>query len=334
MQNKKQVKKTAQIKLGFWHYLTIAATIALIVSSILKLITPRQEELSLNNQVFLENHNKTKSSFKKISYSGPDISLPENFSVFQARPSNVAAEILAGKILNDKSMQLHPEIANYWLGENTQLVKSNYENNYTFVEIINKGNEEVYVVEDMAIQTCLNFYKKYQSEILLNVQKKDIIYLNNSEEQSLTEKETAHVMQIPLTYELEGYPVYYEGEEDYPFFCKIDNNYNLSRVVFKNFFYNFESIFKMPPISVDMAISNIKKGVVSIIDAESQIVDNIDLNWINEAELYSVEIEYRYDDILKIVYPFYRFEGTLTNSAGINIQAALITPAVATAIEK
>jgi len=47
--------------------------------------------------------------------------------------------------------------------------------------------------------------------------------------------------------------------------------------------------------------------------------------------LYSVSIEYRYDEELKIAYPFYKFKAKLINSAGINIEAVIITPAVETA---
>jgi hypothetical protein len=50
--------------------------------------------------------------------------------------------------------------------------------------------------------------------------------------------------------------------------------------------------------------------------------------------LYAVEIEYRYDSELKIAYPFYKFSAKLTNSAGINIEAKIITPAVASAAQK
>lgn len=260
--------------------------------------------------------------------------MPEFFKIYAASDKSTTAEIIANQIINEKDMIPHQSVLNYWLGNNAQLAKSTYENNYTYVEVSDLEKNDLFILKPEAIQTCLNFYTKYSAGLALIPQEKSIEFLNNEEEQEITVENEAHILQIPLTYELDGFPVFYTNESEYPFICKINNKYDLERVVFKNFFHKFEPSLKLPPLNINQAINNIKNGIVSVISAESQIVEIIDLNWINEANLYSAEIEYRYDDKLKLAYPFYRFSGKLTNSAGLNIQASLITPAVAVSKEK
>lgn len=334
MQKKVTDSKRHQLKLRFWHYLVIFVLLTLAASAIFKVITPKAKTVAVKNETITSNYDKTKSTFKKIFFSGNKIAAPDIFNVFSLILSNSSADLLANQIINKNNLVVHETIPNYWSSENAELIKSTYESNYTFVNIINQQENDLKIIQDEAIKTCLNFYSKHNVNLKLVPQTGSIVYLSKGTEQSKVEAKDAYSMQIPLTYELDGYPVYYQNEKDYPFFCKIDNNYNIRKVVFKDFFSNFEIIDQMSPISIDQAINNIKNGTASIISAESQVAYIVDLNWINEADLYSVEIDYRYDDVLKIVYPFYKFKAKLTNSAGINIQAEIITPAIATAKDK
>lgn len=326
--------KTLHLKLSFWHYFLVFVAIALTISAILKVITPKTKTVALQNETIVSNYDKTKSTFKKIFFSGTPPTLPESFNLFRLIPSNSSAELLASQIINRNNLMADANIPNYWISSNTFLTKSNYEKNYTFTEVLDDRDSDVKIIRDEAIRTCTNFYSKYSIDLKLVPQEKALIFLSKGFEQVEVDEKDAYSIQIPLTYELDGYKVFYESDRDYPFFCKIDNKYNLDRVVFKDFFYNFEAVDQMPPISIDQAIASIKSGTVSIISAQSKIADIIDLNWINEADLYSVQIEYRYDDALKIVYPFYRFQARLTNAGGLNIEAELITPAIASATEK
>lgn len=325
-----------QPKLKFWHYFVITMVIAMTAAIMFSIFTPKTKKIAIKNEAIITNYDKSKTTFKKISFSGQKIILPESFSVFKIAPSNSSADTLANQVINKNKMTSHPSIPNYWTSETAELSKSDYENNYTFIETTEGQKSDIKIIKDEAVKACSNFYSKYSVDLKLIPQENSIVYLSQGsgfEQNEVLEKD-AYSVQIPLTYEVNGYPVFYENSKDYPFFCKIDNNYRLEKVVFKNFFYNFELTDQLASINIEQAIDNIKDGTASIISAESQIAHIVDLNWIDEADLYSVEIDYRYDDVLKIVYPFYKFKAKLTNSGGINIQAIIITPAIAAAKDK
>lgn len=332
-----QEKQThRQPRLKFWHYFVIIMIVAMTAAIMFSIFTPKTKKVAIKNETMITNYDKSKTTFKKIAFSGKQIALPESFSIFKIAPSNSSADTLANQIINKNKMTVHPSIPNYWTSETAELAKSDYENNYTFIETSEEQTSDIKIIKAEAVKACSNFYSKYSVDLKLIPQEDSIVYLSQGsgfEQNEVLEKD-AYSAQIPLTYEVNGYPVFYESNKDYPFFCKIDNNYRLEKVVFKNFFYNFELTDQLASISIEQAIDNIKDGTASIISAESQIAHIVDLNWIDEADLYSVEIDYRYDDVLKIVYPFYKFRAKLTNSGGINIQAIIITPAIAAAKDK
>ena len=333
MQNK---GKTNQPALKFSHYLIMGTVIALIISALFKILTPKEKTLSLSNEAFTSNYNESISTFKKISFSGQEIFIPKTFTIYKVAPGNSSAERLAEQIINQNKLAVHQSISLYWVGVEFELKQSQLEQNYTLARIIDGQEKDIKIVKQEAIDACLNFYTKYNTGLKLTAQEDAILYFDKETgfQQNITEEKLAYSAQIPLTYELEGYPVFYQNENDYPFFCIVNNDYNLRKVIFKDFFYNFEAVDQLASISINQAINNIKNGTASIVSAESQIAYIIDLDLINEADLYSVAIEYRYDSELKIAYPFYKFQAKLTNSAGINIQAEIITPAVANAVEK
>lgn len=325
--------KSPKKKINFLLLIAFLALGVLLLATVLKIITPTEEKI-VANDFTINNYDDTQSTFKKINFSGVDISIPAAFNIYQAKNSPGLADELANKLIIEYQLVADPNIKNYWLSDNHALAKSSYEHNYTFRSgDKNEGVAELAIITNSAIEICQNFYSKYNILVPLVAQKDSIIYLDSGFEQNIVKINKATFAQIPLTYELDGYKVFYENRNDYPFFCRVDNFYNLERVNFRDFFQEFETSKQLSSISINQAVNNIKKGNASIIDASSEIATVVDLNWINEADLYSVEIEYRYDNELKIAYPFYKFQAKLTNSAGINIQAEIITPAVASAIQ-
>lgn len=325
--------KKQKYRPSFLVVVMLITGVTLLLSVIISIITPTKDRIVANDFV-VNNFNDTQSTFKKVSFTGTKIVVPVNFNIYQSQNNSGLAEELVDKLIKEYGLQPDESTPNYWTGATNSLAKNNYEHYYIFSNQAEKKDNVLVIIADEAISVCQKFYSKYSLLLDLKPQKNSLLYLNTGLEQSIVSAKQATFLQIPLTYELDGYKVFYENQSDYPFFCRVNSNYELERVVFKDFFERFQALKEIPSISIDQAISNIKNGNASIIKANSKIVSAIDLNWINEAELYSVEIEYRYDGELKIAYPFYKFQTKLTNSAGINIEAELITPAVATAIDK
>lgn len=313
--------------------LIIFVIVALLISAVLIAITPQKERV-VQSDFVTNNYNQTQSTFKRVVFVGEEIIVPETFKIYQINTTINLEHVLANAIIRDYQLEIHEKLENYWIKDNYVLIKNTYDGRWSFDFSPEKTTNRIPIVVDEAIGKCFNFYSKYNLLPTLTAQKDNIVYLDGNLQQEKTEPKNATYLQIPLSYELDGYPVFYQNESNYPFFCKINNNYEIERITFKENLYVFESVKEIPSIKMDQAVKNIKNGKASVINAQSQIVEAIDLNWISEAELQSASIDYRFDENLKIAYPFYKFQAKLINSAGINIQAEIITPAVASAVEK
>ena len=328
--NKKIKLQLKNIK--FTQFVVGTTVVALLVAAVLRVITPQEEKI-ISSQFVTENYDGSQSSFKKVVFSGIPVILPEQLNIYSAINSPGLADQLALVLINEYQMVADPEIPNYWLGEKFSLTKSNYDQNYVLNGVHEQNENDLPIILTEAISVCHNFYSKYNIDAPLVPREDAITYLNNSHEQGFVSPNEATYLHIPLTYELDGYPVFYQNKNSYPFFCRVDNFYELKRASFKDFFQEFQLVGQLKPVSIDQAVNNIKKGEASVISAQSQIAPIIDLDWIEEADLYRVEIDYRYDEKLRIAYPFYKFKAKLTNSGGINIEATIITPAIKTAQE-
>jgi len=309
------------------------SVLGLIIAGILSILTPPKETL-VANDFAVNNYDQTQSTFKKVDFSGQEIAVPKQFNIYQAQNGTGIAEELVSRLIAEHQLPADDYKVDYWHNDRYGLAKNNFENYFVFSSAVTQEKNSVPLLTQEAIDVCLNFYNKYELLLGLEAQGEDILYLGSGFEPTAVGPEEAIVAHIPLTYQLDGYPLYFQNHDDYPFFCRVNNYYELERVVFRDFFQTFQTVREMPALSIEQAITNIKAGQASIIRAESRIVSVIDLNWIDKADLYSVKVEYRYDDELKIAYPFYNFSAKLTNSAGINIEATIITPAVASAIKQ
>jgi hypothetical protein len=324
--NKEQIKKQN----NFLLYFSIVVVIALIVSAIFILITPAEEKIIESDFVSV-NYDKTNSEFATVNFSGSEIEVTDKLNIYRPKQAISSADF-AEKIINSYELVANPDYDNYWVGENSSMIKRNSDDYYILQFGFPERPDEI-INKDQAISTCLAFIKEKNLNLNVVTQENEILYLDNGTEQNIVNEEQAQFLQIPLTYELDSHPVFFEQETYYPIFCRVNSNYQVERFVFKELFNEFEAVKGMNSLSLDKAINNIKKGKASIIDANSQITSNFDLFYIKEANLYQVELEYRYDENLAIAYPFYHFKAKITNSEGLNLESDIITPAVNTAAE-
>ena len=329
--NKEKIKKQNNLLI----YLGIFVAIALIVTAILRVLTPQEEQV-IESDFVIENYDKSETTFKKVAFMGDPIELPKSFAVFRPITTENKADNLAEKIIKDFSLVQQENKKNYWVAEGYNLINRTSENEYVFYNLTetNISSQSASIDLNKAIQNCENFLQSYDVDLKMEAQKDEVIYLGEGLEPQETTIEEAVEAQIPFTQMIGDHPVFYLNEKDFPFQCAVNRNEEIRDFVFKDLLYKFEEVKELNSISIDKAVNNISNGKASIISAKSQIAEILDLTYIQRAELNSVSIDYRFDNKLQILYPFYHFQADITNIDGLNIKAEIITPAVNTAQEQ
>ena len=311
----------------------IVFALGLLLSLLIRVLTPPEKNL-VQSDFVVKNYDSTKSDFKKVAWLGTESPIPEKLSIFQQNNELDLAKYLADLLISEHNLTPMEGVENYWINENKFLMYSPLEKSFVYNTSNEISNEAPQMIIDEAIRKCTDFYRQYNLDINLSAQKKDIIYLNNDQDHGEVTLENATALQIPFIHQVGEYSLMYQNENNPPFVCRVDNNYQVIKLTFKEKFHQFEPTLELNTISLEEAINNIKDGKASIIYATTGQPERLDLSWIETADLTDFEIEYRFDETTKIAYPFFKFEATITNSSGVTMQAIIITPAVNTQAEK
>jgi len=324
---------------NFLIYFSIFVLVSLIVSAILILLTPAKEEV-LESEFVVKNYDQSETEFGQVNFTGEKIIVPERISVYRPKNNYQTAAQLAQKLINKYQLQQKENLETHWINGQYTLIERFADEEYVFYDFSQEeavsSNENIFDTEfnlESGIRVCQNFLKENDININLSAQNEFISYIGGGLEPRPTDIDQASLAIIPFSIDINGEKVFYQNEDQFPFYCTVDRQQNIHDFVFKDLFFEFEEVKELDTISIDRAISNIKAGKASIIDASSQIAEIFDLFYIKEANLYQVELEYRYDENLAIAYPFYHFKAKITNSEGLNLESDIITPAVNTAAE-
>ncbi len=125
-----------------------------------------------------------------------------------------------------------------------------------------------------------------------------------------------------------------EKTTSFPAQVFINRNSQVSKVTIQPQLQDFEADEAiLPIISVPEAMRNIEANRASVISSIGEDFASIDLSSLSSGVLTTASIEYRYDDVLGLAYPFYRFSGTALDPTGKTVNLELITPAVATSAQ-
>ena len=329
--NKDKLKKQNNLLI----YLGIFVTSSLIIASILRILTPEKEKI-IESDFVINNYNKTKTTYKKVVFKGKEIKIPETFSLFRPLNNENQAKYLAEKIIKEYQLIEDQNIKNFWGNDNYYLTYQERNNAYSFYdyrENTEEASTSTSLNIDLFSKNCENFIQEFDLNLSAKRQDQDIFFIGDLEGGAENFEETK-LIEIPFTQEINEYPVFYQNEKAYPFYCRVDKTGEVKTFIFKDLFKEFEEIKQIESINLDTAVNNISKGKASIVYSESNEAEIFDLSYIQSATLSDVSIEYRYDSDLQILYPFYKFQAKIINLDDINIDAEIITPAVSTAQEK
>jgi hypothetical protein len=145
-----------------------------------------------------------------------------------------------------------------------------------------------------------------------------------------TTPDKANLISLPYTYQIDGFPVYFKIQTQYPFLFSVNSQGTLQSVQFSPFFTQLTPLQKLPTIGILDAIKNVNQGQASLLGATNQLSATQDFSQIQSANLTTVSLEYRIDPKTALVYPFYRFSGDAVEAKGQAASIIIITPAVAT----
>ena len=144
------------------------------------------------------------------------------------------------------------------------------------------------------------------------------------------DQSVADIVEVQMAPYVDTYPIYLDHNEYPPIRLMLDRDYKVVKFIYQFSLFTTSLPKKINPIPVTEAVSNINKGIGTIVSAYQDLARPINLDEANNVELSQVVVEYRVDSQSGLVLPVYKFTGTAESVDGDKMRVQVITPAAKT----
>ena len=304
----------------YWlRYLILLAAIGIVLSFILRLLTPSPTIISKTDFI-TTNKSGDSTKFSKITYVGPPYTeVPEKLSLLTIQPNSTSLEYVKNTIIEQYDLLF------------TVLCVSENDDEYVFSSNYASPTQIVASLPQ-AINTSQQFIAKIFPNVQFSVLDEQVKYFGGSFQVNEVKPKEANIVEIPFAYSFDNIPVYLNHKSGSALRIMVNGLYEIQKVIFQP-----DILLLIPTektigiISVETALENINNhNEASVVSAFEINTGIFTLEEVREGTLTSVSLEYRADLKTGFAYPFYRFVGELINQTGQVIQAEIITPAVPT----
>lgn len=304
------------------------AIVLLVISAILTVLSPKSVSIPETPSYTQTNLYDEVTTFQNIQYVGKDFSIAPAMMVATMTSSSLTFDSILTQFVNDFQLRALPIPPDTWNGPDYSLSKTAPLNYYNLTTNRPASSSAKAVRVNQATQTAASFLQKYLPSIQVQLVESKVNYFSDGYEPTRTTPENARVIFLPFSYQIDGTPVFYNNQREYPFEFVIDSDLHIRKFSFYPLFIQLQLLQKQKTISINQAVIHINQGKASLIGERSTNIG--DISQITSAQLSEVSVEYRSDPQSKYVYPFYRFSGDATDANGQKIHVELITPAIQT----
>jgi hypothetical protein len=322
----------------------VCAAVTLIVSAVLRLLTPPAPTTPLSAEL-LQSVDGGRSRFNILSFDGTPPTVAAQLRLFSLK-SDVSRQDLIQMIVERHSMSeikkgVHYEGGGYSLfafGTTTPMTLA-----LTILEkpksATNKQDAidaaKVFVNEQLGITQLIPL----ESEVVAATYGESGDVYENDEEIRLKlpspspAPNKSESYRIPMSYIVDGFPVLVGADAAPPITVVIQDN-RAVKLTFSNTFFSFEPINPpAPTITVDAALLQLKAGMGSItaVNAREQFGE-LSLAQIQSATFHTAQLVYRANHEMRIIAPFYDLTGDAVLDSGERLSITATTPATAAAL--
>lgn len=305
-------------------YTLIGVAIALIVSAILNIMTPNEVN---KTPLTTTNYDQTTSEFSNLTYTGSPIDIPSNFNIAQASISDHKEE-LKNKLIQQFDLK-QVQAFDVWTSAEWALTVDE-ENRFT----LSSQEAALSLIRKITLSQATTVAQKFLDKFLPQYQ---VTSLPNQTEYfegqygdpAQTTSDKAQIIKVVFGYAIDQYPVFYKSSSDNFVEIFVDANGEIRKASFSTLDISLKEIDSKPALSPQVALQLVNQtNQAAIINTGYETPVELDLNTITSGKFDSVVIEYRVDPEQNLAYPFYRFNGFVTDSESQSLSAEIITPAI------
>lgn len=304
--------------------LVMVAGVAVLIASILRLLTPQSQPLPTSPFVQV-NVDGSSTTFENVSFVGTATTMPRTAKITQVEtiPVNPLEQLIA-----DFQLTPHPDLEEFWANERFNLILIPEVNQYSFTQNENFDSPTSGINAETAQSAAQNFVTTYFADSNLVLLDENVRYLMDEHAEDV-DPSKANFIYFPYSYKIDNFLLKMGPANLLPLSVTVNAQ---SQIVEADFFaqlYSFNVADTKPTLTIEQAIKNINAGKASINRAVNADLKMINLQTVTSAQLTRVEMEYRLDEALRLAYPYYHFYGTAVDDQDTSFEVEILTPAVA-----
>lgn len=313
--------------------LGIFAVVGVLLTIVLRLITPPSPEIPKTDFVFTNQTSGT-TTFANIRFTGDFTPPTSSLPIASIQASQTTLDYVRDSLIEQYELQQVVGISGLWQGPEYTLTYNEYLDDFKFYYWPDLHDSELPLTNpSQKIEAAQQFVNQYFPNLGLVAQKDSVSYFEGHQEYfAEVNPAEATEMKIRFTQTIEGIPVYLAHERSTIVEVTINEESRIIGVTFQPYFVSFSpSEQQVSIVSLESALENINNhSEAAIVYAYGEETGDFTIEQIQSGELKTVDLQYRADLEAGLAYPFYHFVGELSNAAGQTIQAEIITPAVQT----
>lgn len=315
-------------------FILIGSAILLLVSMIVRLFLPSEVDIPLSDFQRI-NKDGSQSEFYEVINQVSEIEVPDNFSIATYTNNSINFEKVKNDLINNLNLQQNPSVDTIWSNEKWYLNYQPDSNEYILLNLENseEGHEKKLPNGfnlDQLVMFVENQMKNFLPEIGVSVRTDSIDFWPNEHENyvELSTISEATFADVPLTYTIDGYPIFDKKESTYPFRMTVYSDLSFGKLTYSPFSIDIRMAGNKKSISVEEAVENIRTNrFASIIENFQEQGNELKIEQILSVTFEQVSIEYRIDEEQRLIYPFYKFSGEAETENDI-LWLEVLTPAI------
>lgn len=311
------------------HQIWFAIILTIVaIGIIFTILIPTTKNLVKQEQFLSTNFDGSHSQFRRVNFDGQPPSTPPTLPNAYLDSLLDLQQNLLASFTKRYNLTPHQSVEGIWLGETHSLTYDPTQQLLTLTR-----NELKEATQRLDKEQLLTLAQTELSELLPDFYPElDLIathYWSGKSHLIPASPSQASLIQFDFAPRIEGVPVYLDKNSQAWVSLVMNADQSLQRM----------SLIPLRPIiqlsqtssetlAITEAVNKVKKRDASIISVGLPSQSELDLSYIEEAQLSQASLEYRIMTGSSLILPYYRFTGTMTTPSGNQMSGELIVSAL------
>lgn len=311
-------------------FLLVFVVVGLLLVQAIALLTPAPEPPPPPPIAQKENPEiKIPQQISGLVYTGPKLDLPKKLPVYQVSNILYSSGEVRAALVDEFGLTAQEGVEEVWAS--SQYILRKQGSGFNLSSLAPAENFST-IDSDSGVSSASNTIARLFPNSRLLPISNQIEYFRGNLHLTESSPDRAQCIEVPFSYFMKDqYPVYYQSQTSAVAEILLCGHYEIRKLQIDAPLSSFEEVGQHKSLSASEALDRLGQNQqAEIVEAQLKKHGPLNVEQLVSGELAVARLEYRWKEGVNFLYPFYRFQGTVTNHLGEEVRVTMITPAIIT----